>query len=132
MRIDLKLDALNDLPVKVADIQNAYITAPVTEKIYTVPGQEFGEYAVRKDIVVCALYALNSSGADFWNHLTDCMHHLGFLPCPEDLYICMKPMVRPEDGYDYYAYVLIYVDGVMVIHHDADIVLRKIDKYFKL
>ena len=71
VRIALELSALNDLPVKVADIQNAYITAPVTEKIYTVPGQEFGEYAVRKDIVVCALYALNSSGADFWNHLTD-------------------------------------------------------------
>ena len=29
-RIALPLAALNDLPVKVADIQNAYITAPVT------------------------------------------------------------------------------------------------------
>ena len=37
--IVLTLDALNDLPVKVADIQNAYITVPVTEKIYTVLGQ---------------------------------------------------------------------------------------------
>ena len=32
----------------------------------------------------------------------------------------------------YYAYLLIYVDDVMVIHHDADIALRQIDKYFKL
>ena len=40
--------------------------------------------------------------------------------------------MRPEDGFDYYAYVLIYVDNVMVIHHDAESVLRRIDKYFKL
>ena len=31
--IALMLAALNELPVKLADIQNAYITAPVTEKI---------------------------------------------------------------------------------------------------
>ena len=37
--IYLTLAALNYLPVKVADIQNAYITAPVTEKIWTVIGQ---------------------------------------------------------------------------------------------
>ena len=30
----LTLAALNDLEVKVADIQNAYLTAPLTEKIY--------------------------------------------------------------------------------------------------
>ena len=33
VRISLTLAALNDFPVKVADIQNAYITAPVTENI---------------------------------------------------------------------------------------------------
>ena len=44
----------------------------------------------------------------------------------------MKPMVRPDDGFNYYVYVLIYVDNVMVIHHDAQSVLRRIDKYFKL
>ena len=41
-------------------------------------------------------------------------------------------MVRPDDGFKYYFYVIIYVDGVMVIHHDTDSVIRRIDKYFKL
>ena len=41
-------------------------------------------------------------------------------------------MVRPDYGFNYYAYVLIYVDDVMVIHHDTDSVLRIIDKYFNL
>ena len=54
------------------------------------------------------------------------------MPCPDDLYLLMKPMVRPEDIFEYYAYVIIYVDDVMVIHHDAESVLRRIDKYFKL
>jgi hypothetical protein len=33
MRITLTLAGLNDLQVKVSDIENAYITAPCTEKI---------------------------------------------------------------------------------------------------
>ena len=33
VRIDLTLSDLNDFPVKVAEIQNAYTTAPVTENI---------------------------------------------------------------------------------------------------
>ena len=33
VRIALTLAALNDLEVKAADIQNAYLTAPVTERI---------------------------------------------------------------------------------------------------
>ena len=41
-------------------------------------------------------------------------------------------MVRPDDGFNYYAYVLIYLDDVMIIHHDAESVLRRIYKYFML
>ena len=78
------------------------------------------------------LYGFNSAGAAFWNHLGDCMHYLGFLPCTADLYLWMKPMVRPDDRFNYYAYVLIYVDDVMVIHNDAESALRTIDKYFKI
>ena len=41
-------------------------------------------------------------------------------------------MVRPQDGLDYYSYVLVYVYYVMVIHHDDERLLIRIDKYFKL
>ena len=37
-----------------------------------------------------------------------------------------------SNGFYYYAYVLIYVDDVMVIHHEAESVLRQIYNYFKL
>jgi hypothetical protein len=45
VRIALTLAALNDLEVKTADIQNAYLTAPVMEKIWCVLGPEFGANA---------------------------------------------------------------------------------------
>ena len=56
VRIAMILAALNDLPVKVADIHNAYITAHATENIWTVLGQVFGEDYERKAILVWALY----------------------------------------------------------------------------
>ena len=40
--IALLLAALNDMEVKTADIENAYITAPCSEKIYMVLGSKLG------------------------------------------------------------------------------------------
>jgi hypothetical protein len=41
VRIALTLSSMNDLDVKMADIENAYLTAPITEKVWTVLGPEF-------------------------------------------------------------------------------------------
>ena len=65
VRMFLTLTTLNYFPVKVADIQNDYITTPITEKIWTVLGPEFGKDYGREAIVVRALYGLKSSGAKF-------------------------------------------------------------------
>ena len=131
VRIALLLAALNDVEVKTADIENAYITAPCSEKIYTVLGPEFGSEAGKKAFVVRALYGLKSAGALFRNHLADCMRHMGFIPCLADPDLWMLATEK-ADGTKYWAYVLIYVDDVMVIHHDALSILAKLDKYFKL
>ena len=124
VRIALTLAALSGFPAKVADIQNSYIPAHVTEKIWKVLGPEFGEDYGRKAIVVHALYGLKSARDAFWNLLDDCMHHFGLLPCPADLYLFMKPMVRYDDGFNYY--------DMMFIHYYAESVLRRIYKYFNL
>jgi hypothetical protein len=52
MQIALTLAGLNDLQVKVSDIENAYITTPCTEKIWTVLGPEFGSDA-GKALLLC-------------------------------------------------------------------------------
>ena len=81
MRIALLLAALIDVEVKTADIENAYITAPCAQKIYTVLGPEFGSDAGKRAFVIRALYGLKIAGALFCNHLADCMQHVGFTPC---------------------------------------------------
>jgi hypothetical protein len=56
--IALTLAALNDVDVKMADIENAYLTAPITEKFWTVLGPEFGNDAGKRALIVRALYGL--------------------------------------------------------------------------
>jgi hypothetical protein len=118
MRIALTLAALNDLDVKMADIENAYLMAPITEKVWTVLGTEFGDDAGKRALIVRALYGLKSAGAAFRNHLDECMKHLGWHPCPADRDLWMKAATRPGDGVSYWAYILIYVDDILCVHLD--------------
>jgi hypothetical protein len=78
--IELTLAALNDLDVKMADIENTYLTAPITEKVWTVLGPEFGNDAEKLALIVRALYGLKSAGAAFRKHLAECMKFLGWHP----------------------------------------------------
>ena len=54
VRIAPFLEALNDVEVKTADIENAYITDPCSKKIYMVLGPKFGLEAGKKAFVVRA------------------------------------------------------------------------------
>ena len=110
VRIALTLAALNDLEVKAADIQNAYLTAPNKERIWTRLGPEFGGDEGKRALVVRALYGLKFAGASYRSHFADCLRHLGYHPCLADPDIWMKFETRPDDGYKYYAYILVYVD----------------------
>ncbi|KAL7524009.1 hypothetical protein ACHAWF_000783 [Thalassiosira exigua] len=81
VRLALTIAALNDLEVKCGDVMNAYITAPVQEKIWTVLGPEFGEDEGKKAIIVRSLYGLKSSGAAFRAYLAVCMKETVCLLC---------------------------------------------------
>ena len=132
VRIALTLAALNDLEVKASDVQNAYLTAPCEEKIWTILGPEFSEDSGKKAIITRALYGLKSAGGSFTRHIADCMRTLGYEPCKADPDLWMKPMVRPDDGFKYYAYILLYVDDCLAISHNATAALQEIDHYFKM
>ena len=131
VRIALTMAALNDLEVKAGDIQNAYLTAPCTEKIVTICGPEFGEHQGQTAMIVRALYGLKSSGASFRNHLASCMRMLGYTSCLADPDVWLRAETRP-DGFEYYAYVLLYVDDALVIHHDGMKALQEIDHHFAM
>ncbi len=50
IRITLTIAALNDLEVKASDILNAYISAPIKEKVWCALGPEFGPDAGKSAI----------------------------------------------------------------------------------
>ena len=72
------------------------MTAPCSEKIWTVLGKEFGADQGKKYIIVRALYGLKSSGAAFHAHLTDFMRSIGYTPCRGDSDLWMKPELDPD------------------------------------
>jgi hypothetical protein len=132
VRISLNLAALNDLDVKMADIENAYLTAPITEKVWTVLVAEFGYEAGKRALIVRALYGLKSAGTAFRNNLAECMKHLRCNPCRANRDLWMKAETRPGDGVLYWAYILIYVDDILCVHHDPGSPLAKLDEYFRM
>jgi hypothetical protein len=79
VRIALLMASLNDLNVEVGDVLNAYITAPITKKVWTVLGPEFGIDAGKSAIIVHALYGLKSAGAVFCAHSASFMHQIGLV-----------------------------------------------------
>ena len=80
----MRLAAFNDLEVKVGDVLNAYITAPITKKVWTILGPEFGPDAGEAAIIVRALYGLKSAGAAFCAHLASFMRQMGYPFCNAD------------------------------------------------
>jgi hypothetical protein len=44
----------------------------------------------------------------------------------------MKAETRPDEGVLYWAYIVIYVDNIVCVHHDPGSPLAKLDEYFKM
>jgi hypothetical protein len=133
IRIAFTYAALNDLDIFAADIRNAYLQAPSSQKNYIICGPEFGLENVGKVALIHrALYGGKSAGRDFRNHLRSCMHFLNFKPCPADPDVWMRPAIK-SDGTTCYEYVLLYTDDALVISENAEAILRnEIGRYFEL
>ena len=78
VQIMLMIAALDNLDLQDTDIENAYLTAPCCEKVWTRAGPEFGMDEGKVFIVVRALYGLKSSGAAVRAFLVEILVELGF------------------------------------------------------
>ena len=68
VRIAFTYAALHGFDIMAADILNAYLQAPISEKYWTICGPEFGpELKGCKARIVRALYGTKSAGKDFRN-----------------------------------------------------------------
>ena len=133
VRIAFTYAALNGLDICAADIRNAYLQAPSSQKDYIICGPEFGLENVGKVALIHrALYGGKAAGRDFRNHLRACMRHLGFESCPADPDVWMRPATK-DDGTDCYEYILLYTDDALAIGANPEKLLRhEIGRFFEL
>ena len=73
VRIAMTYAALLGLDLWAADIKNAFVQAPTTEKYWIECGPEFGNvnHMGKRALDTRALYGMKSSARDFRNHLRD-------------------------------------------------------------
>ena len=81
-------------------------------------------------IVEMALYGLNYSNAAFCAHLEETLNDNGFLSTKADSDVWYPHAVKPN-GFEYYEYILCYVDDKMCISHEPGISIRRIQAAFK-
>ena len=133
VRIAFTYAALNGLDVFAADIRNAYLQAPSSQKDFVICGIEFGlENVGRIALIHRAVYGGKAAGRDFRNHLRSCMHHLDFISCPADPDVWMRP-AKKADGSRYWEYLLLYTDDALCVSETPENTLRgDLGKYFEL
>jgi hypothetical protein len=118
VRIGFLIAALNNLEVLAGDIQNAFLSAPTKEKIFFYAGDEWKSDQGKVVVVVRALYGLKSSALQFRNHLAETLdNRLGYKSSLADPDLWYKPMTD-STGFKYYAYILVYVDDILIINKD--------------
>ena len=82
-------------------------------------------------VVVRALYGLKSSGAAFRSFLAETLHDLNYIPSYADPDVWMRPAIKP-DGFQYWEYVMCYVDDILCISHNPLTTMEGIQHDFKL
>jgi hypothetical protein len=60
------------------------------------------------------------------------MKHFGWKTSRSDRDLWIKAETWPDDGMLYWAYILIYVDEILCVHHDPGTHIAKLDEYFMM
>ena len=133
VRIAFTIAALNGLDVLVGDVQNAYLNAPTKEKTYTTAGLEFGPDKVGQPaLIVRALYGLKSVAARWRVHIAATLRDMGFKMCQADPDVWLRANTRPSDGFQYYEYVLVYIDDLLIVSHDPKTVMQDLQRRYTI
>ena len=82
-------------------------------------------------IFVRALYRLQSRGAAFRALLAETLYGLGYLPTKADSDVWIRLALK-ANGFEYYEFVLCYVDDILSISHDQQNTMDGIKNTFKL
>jgi hypothetical protein len=107
------------------------LNAKCKEKIWFKGGIECGADQGKVLIVVRALYGLKSAGASWHATLAQALRDLGFVSTTADPDVWIQAALR-DDGFDYYAMLLIYVDDILAISHQPKVLIDAIGEYYKV
>jgi len=128
VRIMFTIAALNDLDLLGADVQNAYINAKMNKKVYTTARPEFGSNQGRPAVIIRALYGLKSSGARWRDHFSNILQDINFARSKADPDVWMRKARKPS-GFEYWEYILCYVDNILVISHNPQLIMDSISQF---
>ena len=134
VRLCFLIASLNNLNILAADIGNAYLNAVCKEKVHTKVDQVlFGpEHEGKTAVIVRALYGLKTSGNSWRMTLSLAIkEELGFTQCIADPDVYFKMKVK-ENGDKYYAYLVTYVDDILVIDVNPQSIMNSISKLYRL
>ena len=93
---------------------------------YLETGKEWKADEGKCILIVCALYGLKSSALQWRNHLADIIgNQLGFTSSLADPDVWYKKMMNDRNEL-YYAYILVYVDDILVIDIEPSIHMTKL------
>lgn len=82
-------------------------------------------------LIVRALYILKSSGAAWRAHFANTLHETQFQSCLADPDVWFRPATKPN-GFQYYEYVLVYVDDLLVLSHQPVVIMKSLEEYYRL
>ena len=130
VRILLTTAAFHGLNVLGADVQNAFLEAPCLEKVWMKAGPEFGPEQGKNFIIVRALYGLRSASASFRSFMAKKFDEMGFVSSHADPDVWLRAAVT-RDNFEYYEYILTYVDDLLVISENAMDIMKEIQNQVK-
>ena len=100
--------------------------------MYIKGGPEWGKYEGKRILIVRALYGLKSSGKQWRMDLADKLQStMGFKSCLADPDVWFKPMTK-SDGRKYYAYILVYVDDILIIDENPKRFMDQIEQLYTI
>ena len=123
--------SLNGLEVLQADVEGAYLNAKSTEKLFTVCGPEFGEFAGRCAIIRRALYGTKSAAASWRAAISKVIEGLSFEMCRADNDVWMRTEFNKASE-KVWEYVLVYSDDLLIVARNPGEIASQIDQHLKL
>ena len=106
LRILLTVGALHDLVIRQADVEGAYLNAPLTQEIYIEIPQGYVQSRPSATVLrkLKALYGLKQSGREWWIALGDALTELSFARCENEWGMYVR-----KDDQGTHVLVLVYV-----------------------